>query len=137
MPSLSEQYPLSPHHWVAKKVKIFGEDLHTQYASEPLSQSASKIPFAALNNTEHHQAASLISHTSKMPNSLEKTRKQISKKRNGDINSLHAKSRNSMRLNKAGIRDVRLERLASSRNKRERPIGMNAFSLPNTVSYFC
>lgn len=58
-----------------------------------------------------------------MPNTLEKVRKQISKKRNGDINALHEKSRNSMRLRKAGVRDQRLEKLAVARGKREQPIG--------------
>ncbi|KAM0262497.1 hypothetical protein ACHAQJ_001751 [Trichoderma viride] len=57
-----------------------------------------------------------------MGSTLQKTRKQISKKRGGEVNALHEKSRDSMRLNKAGIRDQRLEKLASSRNKRERPI---------------
>jgi hypothetical protein len=59
-----------------------------------------------------------------MPSTLQKTRKQISKKRGGEVNALHAKSRDSMRLNKAGIRDQRLGKLASSRGKREQPIGM-------------
>lgn len=64
-----------------------------------------------------------------MPNTLEKTRKHISKKRNGDMGALHVKSRNSMRLNKAVIRDQRLEKLASSRSKREQPIGKQAQQL--------
>lgn len=58
-----------------------------------------------------------------MPNTLQKVRKQISKKRGGDINALHEKSRNSMRLHKAGVRDQRLEKLAAARSKREQPIG--------------
>lgn len=58
-----------------------------------------------------------------MPNTLQKVRKQISKKRNGDVNALHEKSRNSMRLRKAGVRDQRLEKLATARSKREQPIG--------------
>ncbi|PON30430.1 hypothetical protein TGAM01_v200870 [Trichoderma gamsii] len=57
-----------------------------------------------------------------MPNTLQKVRKQISKKRGGDINALHEKSRNSMRLHKAGVRDQRLEKLAAARSKREQPI---------------
>ncbi|KAL6852694.1 translation machinery-associated protein 16 [Amphichorda felina] len=57
-----------------------------------------------------------------MPSTLDKTRKHISKKRNGVINALHVKSRDSMRLHKAGIRDQRLEKLASARSKREQPI---------------
>ncbi|KAH7322870.1 translation machinery-associated protein 16 [Stachybotrys elegans] len=57
-----------------------------------------------------------------MPNTLHKTRKQISKKRNGVVNSLHEKSRDSMRLHKASVRDQRLEKLAAARSKREQPI---------------
>lgn len=58
-----------------------------------------------------------------MPSTLHKTRKQISKKRNGAVNALHEKSRDSMRLHKASVRDQRLEKLASARSKREQPIG--------------
>ncbi|KAF5573412.1 TMA16-like protein [Fusarium pseudoanthophilum] len=38
-----------------------------------------------------------------MPTTLHKTRKQIAKKRNGVVNALHEKSRDSMRLHKAGL----------------------------------
>lgn len=58
-----------------------------------------------------------------MPGSLHKTRKQIAKKRNGEVNALHVKSRDSMRLHKATIRDQRIEKLASARGKKEQPIG--------------
>ncbi|KZZ94241.1 hypothetical protein AAL_05208 [Moelleriella libera RCEF 2490] len=57
-----------------------------------------------------------------MPSSLQKTRKQIAKKRNGEVNTLHAKSRDSLRLHKASVRDQRLEKLAAAREKREQPI---------------
>ncbi|UKZ76333.1 hypothetical protein TrVFT333_004035 [Trichoderma virens FT-333] len=57
-----------------------------------------------------------------MPSTLQKTRKHISKKRNGEVNALHEKSRDSLRLHKAGVRDQRLEKLAAARNKREQPI---------------
>ncbi|RDA89780.1 hypothetical protein CP533_4687 [Ophiocordyceps camponoti-saundersi (nom. inval.)] len=57
-----------------------------------------------------------------MPSSLQKTRKQIAKKRNGDVTTLHEKSRDSLRLHKAGVRDRRLEKLAAVRNKKEQPI---------------
>ncbi|KAG9251220.1 translation machinery-associated protein 16 [Emericellopsis atlantica] len=57
-----------------------------------------------------------------MPSSLHKTRKQIAKKRNGIPTALHEKSRDSMRLHKATIRDQRLEKLHSARSKRELPI---------------
>lgn len=58
-----------------------------------------------------------------MPTSLQKVKKRISKKRGGVVNSLHARSRDSKKLHKASIRDVRLERLAEARNKKEQPIG--------------
>ncbi|KAM4064604.1 translation machinery-associated protein 16 domain-containing protein [Hirsutella rhossiliensis] len=57
-----------------------------------------------------------------MPSSLHKTRKHIAKKRNGEVNALHEKSRDSQRLHKAGVRDQRLEKLAAARSKQERPI---------------
>ncbi|TQS33550.1 hypothetical protein Golomagni_06102 [Golovinomyces magnicellulatus] len=57
-----------------------------------------------------------------MPSSLQKARKQISKKRGGEVNALHERSRDSVRLHKASARDLRLEKLASSRNKKEQPI---------------
>ncbi|KYK54798.1 hypothetical protein DCS_06758 [Drechmeria coniospora] len=57
-----------------------------------------------------------------MPTSLQKTRKHIAKKRNGEVNALHEKSRDSMRLHKASMRDLRLQKLSSARNKREQPI---------------
>ncbi|KAM0338533.1 hypothetical protein ACHAPU_011293 [Fusarium lateritium] len=57
-----------------------------------------------------------------MPTTLHKTRKAISKKRGGVVDSLHEKSRDSMRLHKAGIRDQRIEKLAASRNKKEQPL---------------
>jgi translation machinery-associated protein 16 len=58
-----------------------------------------------------------------MPTTLQKTRKHIAKKRNGVPNALHEKSRDSLRLHKAGVRDQRLEKLAAARSKKEQPIG--------------
>lgn len=58
-----------------------------------------------------------------MPTSLHKTRKIIAKKRGGEVNALHAKSRDSKRLRMAHARDIRLEKLANARSKREEPIG--------------
>ncbi len=58
-----------------------------------------------------------------MPTSLHKTRKIISKKRGGEVNSLHAKSRDSMRLRLAHARDIRLEKASRGRVKKEEPIG--------------
>ncbi|PHH66308.1 hypothetical protein CDD81_7901 [Ophiocordyceps australis] len=57
-----------------------------------------------------------------MPSSLLKTRKQIAKKRNGDVSTLHEKSRDSLRLHKASVRDRRLDKLAAARDKQEEPI---------------
>lgn len=59
-----------------------------------------------------------------MPKTLEKTRKQIAKKRNGVIGSLHEGSRDSRRLHRAHVRDERLGKLASSRKKNEQPYSM-------------
>lgn len=58
-----------------------------------------------------------------MPTSLHKTRKIIAKKRGGVVNSLHAKSRDSMRLRLAHARDIRLEKQANARVRKEEPIG--------------
>ncbi|OAA82073.1 hypothetical protein LEL_01618 [Akanthomyces lecanii RCEF 1005] len=57
-----------------------------------------------------------------MPTSLHKTRKIIAKKRGGVVNSLHAKSRDSMRLRLAHARDIRLEKQANARVRKEEPI---------------
>ncbi|KAF4126063.1 translation machinery-associated protein 16 [Geosmithia morbida] len=57
-----------------------------------------------------------------MPSSLHKTRKQIAKKRNGVPTALHEKSRDSLRLHKASVRDQRLHKLFEARNKKEQPI---------------
>ncbi|PKS13014.1 hypothetical protein jhhlp_000355 [Lomentospora prolificans] len=57
-----------------------------------------------------------------MPSSFAKTRKQISKKRDGNINTLHENSRDSKRLHRASVRDERLDKLAASRSRREQPM---------------
>lgn len=64
-----------------------------------------------------------------MANTLAKTRKQIAKKRGANNLVLHEKSRNTLRLHKAHVRDQRLEKLASARNKKEQPIA-------DRVAYF-
>jgi translation machinery-associated protein 16 len=64
-----------------------------------------------------------------MGSTLQKTRKQISKKRNGVPNALHEKSRDSLRLHKASVRDQRLDRLVAARSKKEQPIGQYIFRL--------
>lgn len=58
----------------------------------------------------------------KMAKTLEKTRKQISKKRNGVVDSLHEFSRDSRRLRRALLRDERLEKMAGSRKKNNKPL---------------
>ncbi|KAH6847378.1 translation machinery-associated protein 16 [Chaetomium sp. MPI-CAGE-AT-0009] len=57
-----------------------------------------------------------------MAKTLEKTRKQIAKKRNGNIDALHGKSRDSKRLHRAQVRDDRLEKIAETRRKRDKPL---------------
>ncbi|KAK3346700.1 translation machinery-associated protein 16 [Lasiosphaeria hispida] len=58
-----------------------------------------------------------------MAKTLEKARKQISKKKNGaSIDALHQYSRDSKRLHRAQIRDERLDKIASSRRKQDRPL---------------
>lgn len=70
-----------------------------------------------------------------MAKTLEKTRKQIAKKRNGDIGALHQFSRNSKRLHKAQIRDERLEKLAATRKKQDQPLSPS--SNPSTLFCYC
>lgn len=57
-----------------------------------------------------------------MAKTLEKTRKQIAKKRNGTIEALHGKSRDSRRLHRAQVRDDRLDKLAEARRKKDKPL---------------
>ncbi len=62
-----------------------------------------------------------------MAQTLAKTRKQIAKKRHGNIGALHQSSRDSKRLHKAQVRDERLEKLAAARRKQEQPLGSLLF----------
>jgi translation machinery-associated protein 16 len=57
-----------------------------------------------------------------MAKTLEKTRKQIAKKRNGKIEALHEHSRDTKRLHRAQVRDDRLEKMAEARRKRDQPL---------------
>ena len=59
-----------------------------------------------------------------MAKTFAKTRKQIAKKRNGVIDGLHQKSRDSRRLHSAQVRDERLAKLADARKKRDKPLRM-------------
>ncbi|KAI1398405.1 translation machinery-associated protein 16 [Hypoxylon fuscum] len=55
-----------------------------------------------------------------MPKTLERTRKAIAKKK-GPIESLHQYSRDSKRLHRAQVRDEKLEKIAASRKKSDKP----------------
>ncbi|ESZ96806.1 hypothetical protein SBOR_2807 [Sclerotinia borealis F-4128] len=57
-----------------------------------------------------------------MPKSLKKTSKQISKKRGGEVTSLHENSRDSRMLRRAGGRDDKLDKMAAERKRHNRPI---------------
>ncbi|KAF6833615.1 hypothetical protein CMUS01_06499 [Colletotrichum musicola] len=57
-----------------------------------------------------------------MPTTVQKTRKQIAKKRNGNVDALHEFSRDSKRLHKASVRDEKLGKLAQARGKKEQPM---------------
>lgn len=57
-----------------------------------------------------------------MPKTLEKTRKQIARKRNGVMDALHQNSRDSKRLHRAQVRDSKLARMATARRKNETPL---------------
>lgn len=54
---------------------------------------------------------------------FDKARKAIAKKK-GPVEALHQYSRDSKRLHKAQVRDVRLEKLAATRRKTDRPHSM-------------
>ncbi|KAK2610413.1 hypothetical protein N8I77_003844 [Diaporthe amygdali] len=64
-----------------------------------------------------------------MPKSLEKTRKRIAKKRNGNV-VLHEFSRDTKKLHKAQVRDERLEKLAAARKKHDQPLSPPRPALP-------
>lgn len=67
-----------------------------------------------------------------MPKTLERTRKQIAKKRHGAIDALHEFSRDSKRLHKAQVRDDRLEKLIAARKKHDKPLSSLPFREPET-----
>lgn len=56
-----------------------------------------------------------------MGRSLQKVQEQISKKRHGKLDTLHQKSRDSRRLQRALVRDEKLDKIAASRRKNEQP----------------
>lgn len=66
--------------------------------------------------------------------SYEKTRKQIQKKRHGNIEALHEFSRDSRRLHRASVRDEKIDKLVASRGKREQPM---CSSSPSSVAAGC
>ena len=57
-----------------------------------------------------------------MAKTLEKARKAIAKKRSGTIEALHQNSRDSKRLHRAQIRDERLEKMAQTRRRQDKPL---------------
>lgn len=57
-----------------------------------------------------------------MARTLEKTRKEIAKKKRGTIEVLHENSRDSKRLRRAQVRDDRLEKIAEARRKKDQPL---------------
>lgn len=69
-----------------------------------------------------------------MQRSLDKTRKQIVKKK-GPMGTVHEGSRDSRRLRKALARDGRLGKLATSRKQQEQPLGECAQGMLNSL--FC
>jgi len=83
--------------------------LHCQKIMVALTSSASTATFSQIEPF-------------KMPKTFEKTRKEIAKKKNGNLSTLHEKSRDARKLHKAQVRDERLERLAEARKKRDQPL---------------
>jgi len=87
---------------------------------EPLGTVRSGTPTEYLLVLRAHQQHLSIGI---MPKTLERTRKQIAKKRPGGIGPLHHGSRDAKRLHKAQVRDERLEKIAATRRKQEQPLG--------------
>jgi hypothetical protein len=59
-----------------------------------------------------------------MPTTLQKVRKQIAKKKGGQLGAMHDGSRNMRRLRAAGGRDDKLDRLAASKKRQNQPLRM-------------
>lgn len=73
-----------------------------------------------------------------MPSTLDKARKHINKKKGADASgALHQFSRDSKRLQTAQIRDERLEKLARSRKKRDKPLRMSRLLLRKRFDRRC
>lgn len=73
----------------------------------------------------HHTTTDIS--PSKMAKTVEKTRKQIAKKKGGSIDALHEHSRNAKRLHYAQHRDERLDKIARARGKRDQPLRQSPF----------
>ena len=67
-----------------------------------------------------------------MAKTLEKARKEIAKKKGKTIDSLHEKSRSAKRLHRAQIRDDRLEKMARTRRRQDKPLRWCPF-LPDVL----
>ncbi|PQE32406.1 translation machinery-associated 16 protein [Rutstroemia sp. NJR-2017a WRK4] len=57
-----------------------------------------------------------------MPTTLQKVRKQIAKKKGGQLGAMHDGSRNMRRLRAAGGRDDKLSKLAASKKRQNQPL---------------
>lgn len=72
-----------------------------------------QILVSQINTTRSSRTA----HFVKMPSSLQKVTKHVNKKKGAKANSLHENSRDARRLRKAGVRDERVARLHSQKNR--------------------
>lgn len=72
-----------------------------------------------------------------MAKTLEKARKVIFKKKGSGIDSLHEKSRNAKKLHRAQIRDDRLEKIARTRRRQDKPLRTCPLFLPNWSTLPC
>ena len=72
----------------------------------------------------------------KMPKSLNKVQKKISKKK-GKVNSLHENSRDSQKLRRAGARGEKLERMSAVRAKANQPHCTVSFWLHSAFVIIC
>jgi hypothetical protein len=68
-----------------------------------------------------------------MAKTVEKTRKEIAKKKGGTVNALHERSRDSRRLHRAQVRDERLNKILDSRKRREQPMCKRSGVILNEV----
>jgi len=96
--------------------------------------SLSPLKFPTPNiHSPYYQKLSVTMPT--VSNRLSKVQKQITKKK-GKNAILHEGSRDTMRLQRAGARDDKINRLAAVREKQNRPYCMSSFqSSPGVVKF--